>query len=159
MSDTTQTSTELETSIEIAAEPAAVWKLVSDLPRLAEWSPQVVRTVVRRPLKVGSRMLNVNHSGMKVWPTTAKVVAMEPHRRVAFRITENRTVWSFELEPITVDAAPGTRLVHRRETPDGISSLSNRLVDVVLGGQPAFTAELTAGMRQTLTRVKAEAER
>lgn len=159
MSDTTQTPTELEAFIEIAAEPAAVWKLVSDLPRLAEWSPQVVRTLVRRPLTVGSRMLNVNHQGWKVWPTTAKVVALEPHRRVAFRITENRTVWSFELEPTTVAGVPGTRVVHRRETPQGVSALSNRLVDAVLGGQETFTADLRAGMRQTLARVKAEAER
>lgn len=155
MTDTTDQPTELETAIEVAAEPAEVWKLVSDLPRLAEWSPQVVRTVVRRPLRPGSRMLNVNRKGAKFWPTTATVVDLDPHTRVAFRITENRTVWSFTLEP----TATGTRVVHRRETPHGISSLSTRLTDLVLGGQESFTEELRTGMRQTLERVKAEAER
>ncbi|MCH1865715.1 SRPBCC family protein [Nocardioides sp. CFH 31398] len=150
--------TELEVSTEIAASPAQVWKLVSDLPRIAEWSPQVVRTLARRPLRVGSRMVNLNHRGPLVWPTTAKVVELDPHRRVAFRVTENWTVWSFTLEPVTVDAAEGTRVVHRRETPKGISPLSNVLVDKVLGGRPHFTEELREGMGQTLQRLKAAAE-
>ncbi|WP_299053111.1 SRPBCC family protein [uncultured Nocardioides sp.] len=152
------TDTELEVSTEIAASPAQVWKLVSDLPRIAEWSPQVVRTLARRPLRVGSRMVNLNHRGPLVWPTTAKVVDLEPHRRVAFRVTENWTVWSFTLEPVTVDAAEGTRVVHRRETPKGISPLSNTLVDRLLGGRAQFTDELRAGMGQTLQRLKAAAE-
>lgn len=150
--------TELEVSTEIAASPAQVWKLVSDLPRIAEWSPQVVRTLARRPLRVGSRMVNLNHRGPLVWPTTAKVVELDPHRRVAFRVTENWTVWSFTLEPVTVDAGEGTRVVHRRETPKGISPLSNVLVDKVLGGRPQFTEELRDGMGQTLRRLKAAAE-
>ena len=36
----------IEESVEVAADPARVWSLVSDLPRLAEWSPQVVRSFV-----------------------------------------------------------------------------------------------------------------
>jgi len=158
---TTPGSTELEVSTEIAASPAQVWKLVSDLPRIAEWSPQVVRTLARRPLRVGSRMVNLNHRGPLVWPTTAKVVELEPHRRVAFRITENWTVWSFTLEPVTPaggGAAEATRVVHRRETPKGISPLSNTLVDRLLGGRPQFTEELREGMGQTLRRLKAAAE-
>ncbi|MFT4265102.1 MAG: SRPBCC family protein [Nocardioides sp.] len=147
---------ELQATIAIDAPPAQVWALVSDVRRMAEWSPQVVRSVVLGgPVRLGTRFVNLNHQGWKYWPTNAKVVRFEPHADFAFRIAENHTVWSFGLEP-TADG--GTLLTQRRETPDGITTLSNLLVGVVLGGQKAFVPELLAGMTQTLERVKAEAE-
>jgi uncharacterized protein YndB with AHSA1/START domain len=147
---------QLEASIEIAAPPAQVWALVSDIPRMASWSPQVVRTVVRGgAVRQGARFVNLNRQGPLFWPTTGKVVRFEPHRDFAFRIGENRTVWSFEL---TDDGAGGTRLVQRREVPDGISAVSLALTKVVLGGVESFTRRLEDGMRETLRRVKAEAE-
>jgi uncharacterized protein YndB with AHSA1/START domain len=148
--------TELETSLVIAAPPAQVWALVTDVARMREWSPQVVRTVVLGgPVRLGTWFLNLNHQGWKHWPTTAKVVRFAPHRDFAFRIGENRTVWSFRLEP-TADG--GTLVTHRRETPDGISPVSNLLVDKVLGGQASFVPALLDGMRQTLERIKAHLE-
>ena len=146
----------IEESVEVAADPARVWSLVSDLPRMAEWSPQVVRSFVRtgRPIQLGTRLLNVNRRGLLVWPTQSKVVRFEPHQEIAFRVKDNFTVWSFTLEP----TATGTRVVQRRETPDGISDISLRLTKVALGGQETFTSELRDGMRQTLSRMKADAE-
>ena len=145
----------LEDSIEIDAPPVAVWALVTDLPRMASWSPQVMRTFVRGgAVRLGSTMVNINRRGLLVWPTQSKVVRFEPHRDFAFRIKENHTVWSFELEP----TGTGTRLTQRRETPQGISDLSMMLTKRVLGGQERFTDELRAGMRQTLVRIRAEAE-
>lgn len=155
MTDATSTP-ELTAETTIAAAPAAVWSLVSDLARMNEWSPQVVRTVVRpSPTRLGSRMFNLNQQGLKRWPTTAKVVRFTPERDLAFRVTENRSIWSFQLEP-TADG--GTRLTHRRETPQGISMLSKVLTKVALGGQEPFVAELQKGMQQTLSRIKAAAE-
>ncbi len=147
----------IEQTIDVEAPVSRVWALVSDLPRLAEWSPQVVRTHLRggRPVRLGTRMINLNRRGLLVWPTQAKVVRLEPERVVAFKIRENQSTWSFTLEP----TASGTRIVQRREAPDGISALSLRLTDRVLGGQRTFQDELREGMRQTLTRIKAEAER
>ena len=146
----------LEETVEIQAEPARAWSLVSDVARMSSWSPQVVRTFVRgRPVQLGTAFINVNRRGALFWPTQAKVVRFQPHREFAFRIKENWTIWSFTLEP----TASGTRLTQRREAPDGISGLSQRLTKVALGGQATFAAELRAGMRQTLDRVKAEAER
>jgi uncharacterized protein YndB with AHSA1/START domain len=146
----------IEESVEVAADPARVWSLVSDLPRLAEWSPQVVRSFVRggRPIRLGTRLVNVNRRGLLVWPTRSKVVRFEPHREIAFRVKDNYTVWSFTLEP----TATGTRLVQRREAPEGISSVSDRLTRGVLGGVPAFQDELREGMRTTLAGIKAAAE-
>jgi uncharacterized protein YndB with AHSA1/START domain len=150
------TGSDLEATTTVAASPAQVWALVTDVARMAEWSPQVVRTVVLGgPVRRGTRFLNLNHQGWKHWPTSAKVVRFEPHRDFAFRITENRTVWSFQLEP-TDDG--GTLVTHRRETPEGISLVSRALTAAALGGQEPFRTELLEGMRRTLARVKAELE-
>ena len=148
--------TELSAETTIAASPATVWSLVSDPTQMPKWSPQVVRTiVVPSPARLGSRMFNLNRQGLKRWPTTAKIVRFEQEREIAFRITENKTIWSFTLEP-TADG--GTRVVHQRQAPQGISALSKVLTKLALGGQEPFVAELQRGMAQTLERIKAEAE-
>ena len=147
----------IEHSVEIAATPQKVWALVSDLPRLSEWSPQVLKSFLRggRPIALGSRLLNVNRKGLLVWPTRSKVVRFETGREIAWRIKENGSTWSFTLEP----TPEGTRLVQRREAPDGLSNVSISLTDRFMGGQGDFQDELQQGMRQTLSRVKQLAER
>ena len=144
----------LEEAIDVAAPPAKVWSLVTDLPRMSQWSPQVVRTIVRGPVQLGTKAFNINRRGALVWPTRTKVVAFEPHREFAFRVKDNYTIWSFTLEP----TGTGTRVTQRRRTPDGISDISIKLTKIAFGGQETFTQELREGMRQTLTRVKAESE-
>lgn len=143
----------MEQSVDVAAPPAVVWGLVSDLPRLSQWSPQVLKSFVkgRGPIQQGTRLTNINHRGLLVWPTHSKVVRFEPEREIAWRIKENGSIWSFVLTP----TATGTHLVHRREVPDGISETSLALTDRFMGGQPTFQAELQAGMRQTLAHVAA----
>jgi len=156
----TQTPAQLEQSIEIAASPAQVWSLVSDVKRMAGWSPQVLRSFVRGgAVQEGTTFVNLNRRGLLVWPTQAKVVRFTPHTDFAFRIKENFTIWSFQLEPVQVGTVAGTRLTQRRETPQGTSALSDRLVGVAMGGIASFADELTVGMRQTLERIKADAER
>lgn len=154
MTEATQTP-QLEQSIDIAAPPVAVWALVTDLPRMAQWSPQVLKTFVRGGVvRQGATMVNLNRRGPLVWPTQSQVVRFEPHRDFAFRIKENWSIWSFELEPTET----GTRLTQRRETPRGVSGISTFLTAKVLGGKETFEAELLEGMRQTLQRIKAEVE-
>ena len=155
MARMTQVEALIEESIEVSAPPATVWKLVTDLPRMAAWSPQVVRTVVRGgPVQLGTRTVNINRRGPLVWPTRSKVVRFEPHRDFAFRIKDNKTIWSFTLEP----TSDGTRVVQRREAPDGTSKISDGLIRRLLGGQQSFQGELRDGMRQTLRGIKVEAE-
>lgn len=156
MADTAKYEKLLESTVEIDASPAQVWALVTDVSRMAQWSPQVVRSTVKGGVvEQGAKFTNINRQGPLFWPTKAKVVRFEPHRDFAFRIAENKVVWSFELEPT---ASGGTRLTQRRETPDGISGVSMSLTKVAFGGQEKFTAALRAGMAQTLQRIKAESE-
>lgn len=147
----------LEETIEVSAAVDRVWTLVSDLPRLAEWSPQVVKTLLRggRPVRLGSTMVNLNRRGLLVWPTTSRVVRFEPLTEIAFKVRENHSIWSFTLVPHD----DGTRIVQRREAPQGTTALSKKAVDRFMGGQAVFQRELRQGMRQTLERIKAEAER
>lgn len=147
--------TPLEAEIEIDAPPARVWELVSDLRRMPRWSEQTMKVFARGEMGQGTTMVNLNRKGWRVWPTQSKVVDWVPEQRVAFRVKENWTVWSFDLSPTP---GGGTRVVHRREAPQGISDLSVRLTKVALGGVDSFTSSLQRGMHQTLARVKTAAE-
>lgn len=142
---------------EIAAPPARVWTLVADLRNMSRWSPQCLKTFVKGggEVRLGSQMINVNRRKLLVWPTQSKVVRFTPEREIAFRVKENYTVWSYELEP----TATGTRLTAKREAPQGISDLSVRLTRTALGGVDQFTTELQQGLAQTLAKIKADAER
>lgn len=147
----------LEVSVRVDASPATVWSLVADVTRYPEWSPQVTSTRLRaghEAVALGAEFTNRNAHGELVWTTHAEVTAYEPERRLAFRVVENYAVWSFELVP----ADEGTTLVHRRETPDGISDLSVELTDGFMGGQANFTQELLAGMRRTVEGIRQVAE-
>lgn len=146
----------LEASIEIDAPVAKVWSLVSDLRNMSRWSPQVRRTFFRGDIEVGTKTLNINRRGLLVWPTQSKVVRLTPEQEIAFRVKENYTIWSYQLE----DLGEGrTRLTSRRDAPQGISDVSVRLTKAAFGGVPEFTSELEDDMRTTLTRIKADAER
>jgi uncharacterized protein YndB with AHSA1/START domain len=144
----------IEATTEIAAPPAEVWDLVSDLRNMARWSPQVVKTFVKAPVAEGSTMFNINRRKFLFWPTQAKVVRFVPEQEIAFRVKENFTVWSYRLEA----TGTGTRLTARREAPQGISDLSVGLTKRALGGVDTFTTELQQGMRETLEKIKADAE-
>ncbi|HNA99958.1 MAG TPA: SRPBCC family protein [Marmoricola sp.] len=147
-----QVAPPLEESIEVTNSPAEVWALISDIRRMSKWSPQVVKSFVRGGVsRKGAKFLNINRDGIKIWPTQAMVIDFDPDQRLSWRIKENFTVWSLNLEPTE---SGGTRIIHRREVPQGTSDLSNNLVQKFFGGQENFTAVLRKGMGQTLQRIK-----
>ena len=150
----THSETLLESSIHIDASPARVWSLVANPRNMARWSPQVVKVLMRSPAQRGASTVNLNREGLKLWPTRSKVITFEPPREFAIQIKENNAIWSFTLTP----DGDGTRLVQRRDTSRGTTSLSRTLIDKVLGGQAAFNKTLLGGMQQTLERIKKDAE-
>lgn len=147
----------IESSIEIDAPPARVWEVVSEVRNATQWSSQAFKIFALggRTTK-GTRALNINKRGPLFWPTTSRVVEFEPGRRFGNRITENTTIWVFELEP-TPDG--GTRLTERREVPEGLTFISRFLTDKVFGGQPSFTSEMDEGVSLSLERIKTLVER
>lgn len=150
---------DLDEQLEIEAPAPVVWALVADVTRMADWSPQVTSTRLAEPdaaPRVGTRFTNRNtHGEDMTWTTHAEITRYDEGRALAFRIDENHTTWSFEVEPV---GEGRTLLRQRRAAPEGISDLSRELTDAFLGGQEAFTASQRAGMRATLERIRAEAE-
>ncbi|CDQ45326.1 SRPBCC family protein [Mycolicibacterium neoaurum] len=145
----------LQAQIDIDAPPAKVWALISDLSRMPEWSPQTRKMKLLGSMRVGAKTVNVNRRGLQAWPTTSTIIAIEPERKLAFRVDLNGTEWSYELEPIE----GGTRVIESRRAPNGIKKVSTVLVNAMMGGVPSFEEELVDGMNQTLSRIKAAAER
>ena len=144
----------LRAQVDIDAPPAKVWALVSDLRLMPRWSPQCTLMTSFGPLRPGTRTLNVNRRNFLFWPTTSRITEVVPERKLAFRVNENNTVWSYELEP----TATGTRLIESRHAQNGVKATSNLLVNAVMGGVPSFERELVDGMNASLSRIKAAAE-
>src|SRR5206468_4094224 len=73
----------------IAADPVKVYNLVSDLPRMGEWSPENTggRWVggATGPA-VGARFRGTNRHGVAVWMTGVTVTAADPGQRFAFDV-------------------------------------------------------------------------
>lgn len=146
----------LESSVVIDAPVEKVWSVVSDLEAMGRRSPQCKKVFVfGGPIKQGTRMLNINRQGWKVWPTNTQVTEFTPNERIAFRVAENHTVWSFTLVPY----GDKTTVVERREAAGGkTTAVSSVLVGALLGGNEDFERGLLVGMKQTLSHIKTEAE-
>lgn len=53
----------------------------------------------------------------------------------------------------------GTRVTESRHAENGVTAVSNALVNTFFGGVPSFEDELVDGMNASLARIKAAAER
>ena len=145
----------LQAQIEIDAPVTKVWSLISDLRLMPQWSPQCrLMKALGGPLRQGSRTVNLNRRRLLFWPTTSRITEFIPEQKLAFRVDQNGTVWSYELEP----TAGGTRLTESRHAENGVSAFSNMSVNALMGGVPSFERELVDGMNQSLSRIKAAAE-
>ncbi len=145
----------LQAQIDINAPVPKVWALVSDLKKMPQWSPQCRLMKPIGGMRQGTRTINFNRRGFLAWPTTSRITELIPEKKLAFRVNENHTVWSYELEPTEA----GTRLIETRHAENGTTAMSNFLVNSMMGGVPSFEDELIEGMNLSLNRIKAAAER
>jgi hypothetical protein len=146
-------------SVDVAADPQEVWALVSDLPRMGEFSPENIGghwvNGATGPA-VGAEFRGTNRNGRKQWSTNVRVVVCDPGRLFAFDV---RTVfgiwvsrWAYEITP----RGTGCRLTEHWYRVGGW------LVRRVLG--PQFTGRAdrpgynVQSIEQTLAAVKARAE-
>jgi hypothetical protein len=145
-------------TVTVAASPDTVYGLVSDLPRMGEWSPENTggRWVGRpRGPQVGARFVGTNRAGLRWWPTTTVVTDAIPGRRFAFETRLGPVTaaeWIYEIAP-TADGCELTESwVDRR---NGAIVVIGRVVTGVKD-----RAELTRDMLvTTLTAIKQAAER
>jgi uncharacterized protein YndB with AHSA1/START domain len=144
----------LKASVEVAAAPPEVWRVVANVRRTGEWSPECTRVVPVGDVREGGWLVGFNRRGRVRWATVSRIVRVVPEREIAWKVLTNRSVWTYRLEP----AAGGTRITETRETPRGIGRFARAFTRVLLGGQRAHDDELEAGMTQGLKRIKALAE-
>jgi uncharacterized protein YndB with AHSA1/START domain len=147
---------ELRVETTIAASPAQVWAVLSDLDRMPEMSPELVRMVPlkRGGLREGQAYLGINKRRWVLWPTRSVVVTVDPEQALAWDTRSSGARWIYELTP----DGDGTRVVHRRPVPSGLTLIANLFARVALGGIEGHADELEAGMGQTLARLKAAVE-
>jgi Polyketide cyclase / dehydrase and lipid transport len=146
----------LTDSIEVAAEPEAVYALVSDLPRMGSWSPECTgitwRGDVRVPV-VGARFVGHNRRGRVRWATFGEVVAAEPGRVFAFEVTlgpARVARWEYLFDATGTGCTVTERWTDRRAAP------VRMLLDRAMGSRERANIR---GMRATLEALKVEAER
>jgi uncharacterized protein YndB with AHSA1/START domain len=146
---------DLEASVVVAASPARVWAVVSDLRRTPQWSPECRRVLVRGDVAEGSLLVGVNRRGPVVWFTRSRVHLLEPGRALGWTVRESGARWSYRLHP---REDGGTLLVHARTVPDGVPVVADVFARLLLGGQDAHGDELEDGMRVGLERIRALVE-
>lgn len=147
---------ELRAETVIDAPVQEVWSVLSDVSRMPEWSDELMKML---PLKSGGLRLNqwylgVNRRKAVIWPTRSVVSALEPAAKLAWLTKSSGAEWIYELTP----EGTGTRVVHRRPVPAGLTLLSKAFAPVALGGSEGHADELEVSMGRTLERIKAAVE-
>ena len=150
-----------EASIDIAAPPAVVWALVSDIELPARFSTEFV----------GARWLDESHRtfagrnqhpAIGEWETVSHVVEQKPERVFAWAVTDAENpsaTWRFSLSPL--DGGTGTRLTQWMQMGPARSGL-NAAIDAMPDKEERIVArrldEHRANMERTLAGVKDLAE-
>lgn len=147
----------IEVAREIRAEPDVVWELVSDLPRMGEWSPEnnggawIKGATGPAP---GAKFKGRNANGSHRWSTTVKVVDATPGERFSFVVSVGLfkiSQWSFDIEPtkrgcLVVETWEDRRGGFMKQLGAKASGVDDRV------------AHNQAGMKQTLEAIAAAAE-
>jgi uncharacterized protein YndB with AHSA1/START domain len=150
---------QVEVSVQVDATPEEVWTLVSDLPRMGEWSPECVRctwTGDYQVAKPGARFKGHNRRGVRRWTTKGTVVTAQPGRELSFDVHSvfNLPVarWTYR---ITSSPEGGCHVTEAWEDRRG--RLMKLLGNLVTGVSDRAEHN-TEGMRRTLDRIKSTAE-
>lgn len=143
--------------IDIAAPPAAVWRVVVDVRRTGEWSPECTGVTPLGRVRRGSLLLGRNRRGKVRWVTLSRITELEPHAAIGWTVLTNRSRWRYELRA----SRQGTSVVQTRRTPRGEGRFALWFTRALLDGQAVHDDELEAGMAAGLNRIKClvEAER
>ena len=151
-------ATHAEVDIHIDASPETVYRLVSDITRMGEWSPETQRCQwiddATGP-EVGARFKAANRRGIVRWSNKPEVIAAEPGQEFAFRRTTvgSVVVWRYRMEPEN----SGTRLAESYEVVKPVPAFVSWIFNAAMRVRDR-DADLTRGMRTTVERIRDAAE-
>jgi hypothetical protein len=146
-------------SVVIAASPAELYDMVSDITRMGEWSP-VCKACwwdegVDGPA-VGAWFTGRNESPERdPWETKSQVVAAEPGKEFAFAVGGDWTRWGYTFTP----ADGGTEVTESWEMlPAGLTRFDQRFGDDAARQVANRAAAARSGIPATLAALKRSAE-
>jgi uncharacterized protein YndB with AHSA1/START domain len=148
---------QVQVSREIKASPDEVWRAVSDVTRMGEWSPECHTCEWNDGAAgpaVGVRFTGHNRNGEYEWTTEAEITECAPGERFAFdgvfgdlRFAK----WAYIIEPIE----GGCRVIETWEDgrPDDVIEFTKSISGVEDRGE-----HNRKGMEETLARLAAAVE-
>ncbi len=143
----------------IAASPAELYALVSDVGRMGEWSPECRACEwidgATGPV-VGARFRGTNRRGIARWSTKPTVRVAEPGREFAFvtgHLGRDMTRWTYAFEATGEGTEVTESFAVLRDMPWYF-----RLADRLLMGVTDRQADLETNLGETLRRLKTVAE-
>ena len=151
MGDTVSVSRDLH------APADQVWELVSDLPRMGEWSPENTGGTWRGGANgpaVGARFKGTNARGIRRWRTRVIVTDCQPGRSFGFDVRAGGMAvghWQYDLEP-TDD---GCRVT---ETFEDTRGRTITFLGSLISGVSDRASHNQSGMETTLANLAAAAE-
>jgi uncharacterized protein YndB with AHSA1/START domain len=164
-----------EASLHIDAPPERVWRLVTDVGRMGEWSPVTYKCEWldgATHADVGARFKGYNRMAPARWWTVCEVTALEPGKLFEFRTVEvsapfsfgvgqprEMTRWRYEFEPEDI----GTRVTERYDVAfvPPLLAVPEKIARAIPGGGRLVDnrrAKTDRGMEETLRRLKHAAE-
>ena len=147
---------DVEVTERIAAPATKVYDMVSDLPRMGEWSPENTGGTWRKGATgpaVGAQFRGTNRNGLAFWTTSVTVTAADAGRRFAFDVDflgVPISTWEY-----TFDDAPGGCVVTEQWTDRRPGWM--RVTSIATGVRDR-TSHNRQNMQATLTKLKAAAE-
>jgi uncharacterized protein YndB with AHSA1/START domain len=148
---------EISEQVTVSAAPAEVFRAVSDVGRMARWSPECFATWVW--LRRGgqpARFVGFNRRGPFLWFTTCQVVAARPGEEFAFDVTTFGMPvarWSYRLAAVADGTEVTESWTDRRQR--GAHMMGRIFTGRSSLDRPQINRE---GMRSTLDRLKQELE-
>lgn len=147
-----------EVSMRIGAPPERVYDIVTDITQMGRLSPECTGGKwlggATGPA-VGASFKGSNKRGFARWSTTNKIVEAEPGRAFSFETQQSGYRWTYRLET----DGDGTVVTESREPFKERPVVAKVFTRFLLGGEDGHTDELRDGMRSTLERLKAVAEK
>jgi hypothetical protein len=143
--------------ITVAAPAAQVYQAVSDVRRVARWSPECFAVWVwSRRGGVAERFAGFNRRKLFVWFTTCRVTVAAPDEEFAFEVTTFGlpvSRWGYRLVAVPAGTEVTEYWLDRRG--QGARVLGRLFTGRVANDRPQANRE---GMRTTLARLKRELE-